>query len=77
MPWEMHEHHTSDGRLIITKERVKRHDYFQASRSNGRFVLNLVLLNKGEDEEEEDSVEEINGHDDENGVGMDSSGLEP
>ncbi|KAL3834029.1 hypothetical protein ACJIZ3_008765 [Penstemon smallii] len=77
MPWVMHKHHTSDGRFVITKEKVKRHEYFQAFWSNGRIVLNLVLLNEGEDEEEGDSMEEINGHDDENGGGMDSSGLEP
>ncbi|KAL3830475.1 hypothetical protein ACJIZ3_019277 [Penstemon smallii] len=81
MPWVMHKHHTSDGRLVITKEKVKRHEYFEAFRSNGRLVLNLVLLNDGENEDEEeekeDSVEEINGHDDDNGGGMDSSSLEP
>ncbi|KAL3834034.1 hypothetical protein ACJIZ3_008770 [Penstemon smallii] len=76
LPWVMHKHHTSDGRLVITKEKIKRHEYFEAFRSNGRLVLNLVLLNEGEDEEEEEE-EEINGHDDENGGGMDSFGLEP
>ncbi|KAK4390200.1 hypothetical protein Sango_2083300 [Sesamum angolense] len=44
MPWVMKRYYTSDGRLVIKEEKVKRHEYFEAYRSNGRLVLNLVPL---------------------------------
>ncbi|KAG8369241.1 hypothetical protein BUALT_Bualt15G0131100 [Buddleja alternifolia] len=47
MPWVMKKYYTSDGRLIIKEEKVKRHEYFQAHRSNGRLLLNLVAVQEG------------------------------
>lgn len=44
MPWVLKRHYTSDGRLILTEERVKHHEYFRAHRSNGRLTLQLVPL---------------------------------
>lgn len=44
MPWVLKRHYTSDGRLILTEERVKRHEYFRAHRANGRLTLQLVPL---------------------------------
>ncbi|KAI3459998.1 hypothetical protein Pfo_016661 [Paulownia fortunei] len=44
MPWVMKRYYSGDGRLIIKEEKVKRHEYFQVHRSNGRLVLNLVPL---------------------------------
>lgn len=44
MPWVLKRHHTSDGRLILSKEKVMRHEYFRAHRSNGRLILQLVPL---------------------------------
>ncbi|KAK4428447.1 hypothetical protein Salat_1144300 [Sesamum alatum] len=44
MPWVMRRYYTSDGRLVIKEEKVKRHEYFEAHRSNGRLVLNLIPL---------------------------------
>lgn len=42
--WVMHKYYTGDGRLIITEEKVKRHEFLQAHRSDGRLTLNLVPL---------------------------------
>lgn len=42
MPWVMKKYNMDDGRLIIREEKVKRHEYFQAHRSNGRLTLCLV-----------------------------------
>nr|XP_027093209.1 uncharacterized protein LOC113713635 [Coffea arabica] len=44
MPWIMKRYYTDDGRLIIKEEKVKRHEYFQANRSDGRLTLHLVPL---------------------------------
>ena len=44
MPWVLKRHYTDDGRLILTEEKVKHHEYFRAHRSNGRLTLQLVLL---------------------------------
>ncbi|KAL1536220.1 hypothetical protein AAHA92_28903 [Salvia divinorum] len=51
LEWEMKKYCTSDGRLIIRKERVRRHEYFIADRSDGRLVLNLVYLDEDDFEE--------------------------
>ncbi|KAL3845838.1 hypothetical protein ACJIZ3_003241 [Penstemon smallii] len=67
MPWVMRKYYGSDGRLIIKEEKVKRHEYFTAHRSNGRLVLNLVPLDDAVEEscrEHQNAVEEINGGDD-------------
>ncbi|XP_009617618.1 uncharacterized protein [Nicotiana tomentosiformis] len=45
MPWVMKRYYTPDGRLIIKEEKVKRFEYFEAHRTNGRLMLNLVPLN--------------------------------
>ncbi|CAA3002076.1 Hypothetical predicted protein [Olea europaea subsp. europaea] len=42
MPWVMKKYYMSDGRLIIREEKVERHEYFEAHRSNGRLLLNLI-----------------------------------
>lgn len=44
MPWVLKRHYTSDGRLVLTEEKVKHHEYFRAHRSNGRLTLELVPL---------------------------------
>jgi hypothetical protein len=44
MPWVLKRHYTSDGRLVLTEERVRRHEYFRAHRANGRLTLQLVPL---------------------------------
>jgi len=44
MPWVLKRYHTSDGRLILREEKVRRHEYFRAHRSNGRLTLHLVPL---------------------------------
>ncbi|XP_059281653.1 uncharacterized protein LOC132035406 [Lycium ferocissimum] len=57
MPWVMKRYHTPDGRLIIKEEKVKRFEYFEAHRIDGRLMLNLVPLN--------DDVSDSDGDDDE------------
>lgn len=52
IPWVMTRHYTSDGRLVIVEERVRRHEYFEAHRSDGRLVINLVALEKSDDDGE-------------------------
>jgi hypothetical protein len=44
MPWVLKRYYTSDGRLILREEKVRRHEYFRAHRSNGRLTLHLVPL---------------------------------
>ncbi|KAG6786241.1 hypothetical protein POTOM_007838 [Populus tomentosa] len=44
MPWILKRYYTSDGRLILREEKVRRHEYFRAHRSNGRLTLHLVPL---------------------------------
>lgn len=44
MPWVLRRHYTGDGRLILTEEKVRHHEYFRAHRSNGRLTLHLVPL---------------------------------
>ncbi|KAK9983405.1 hypothetical protein SO802_032930 [Lithocarpus litseifolius] len=46
MPWVLKRHYTSDGRLILTEERVKHHEYFRAHRADGRLTLQLVPLDE-------------------------------
>ncbi|KAF3668980.1 hypothetical protein FXO38_07816 [Capsicum annuum] len=46
MPWVMKRYYTSDGRLIIKEEKIERFEYFEAHRTNGRLMLNLVPLNE-------------------------------
>ncbi|KAH7524444.1 hypothetical protein FEM48_Zijuj06G0119800 [Ziziphus jujuba var. spinosa] len=50
MPWVLKRHYTSDGRLILTEEKVKHHEYFRAHRSNGRLTLQLVPLDDDDDD---------------------------
>ncbi|KAE8725029.1 Detected protein of unknown function [Hibiscus syriacus] len=80
MPWVLKRYYTSDRRLIIRRERVGFNEYFQAHRSNGRLVLDLVpfdyINNEFDDKEagvneEDDRVDvldnetdTINDHDD-------------
>lgn len=51
--WVMHKYYTGDGRLIITEEKVKRHEYLQAHRSDGRLTLDFVPVDDAVEEEEE------------------------
>ncbi|KAK2993385.1 hypothetical protein RJ640_007644 [Escallonia rubra] len=44
MPWVFRRHYTADGRLVIIEEKVERHEYFRAHRSDGRLTLQLVPL---------------------------------
>jgi hypothetical protein len=64
MPWVLKRHYTSDGRLILTEERVRHHEYFRAHRANGRLTLQLVPLDdsvwppsSSADEDESDKEE--------------------
>ncbi|KAL9171945.1 hypothetical protein ABFS82_03G013700 [Erythranthe guttata] len=58
MPWVMTRHHTGDGRLVITEEKLSRHEYFETHRSGGRLVINLVALeNDGGGEEDDERWE--------------------
>ncbi|PQP94920.1 hypothetical protein Pyn_25715 [Prunus yedoensis var. nudiflora] len=41
MPWILKRHYTTDGRLILTEEKVRHHEYFRAHRSNGRKCWNI------------------------------------
>lgn len=44
VPSVLKREYTSDGRLLLKEEKVRRHEYFQAHRSNGRLTLKLVSL---------------------------------
>ncbi|XP_030541469.1 uncharacterized protein LOC115748938 [Rhodamnia argentea] len=69
MPWVLRRHYTGDGRLILTEEKVRHHEYFRARRANGRLTLQLVPLDGDnpcfptvadeEEEQEEEEEEEI------------------
>ncbi|KAL3733236.1 hypothetical protein ACJRO7_022721 [Eucalyptus globulus] len=69
MPWVLRRQYTSDGRLILTEEKVRHHEYFRARRANGRLTLHLVpldgddpclstIMDEEEEEEEEQDEEE-------------------
>ncbi|XP_022894502.1 protein FAF-like, chloroplastic isoform X2 [Olea europaea var. sylvestris] len=62
MPWVMNKYYTNDGRLIIREEKVKRHEYFEAHRSNGRLILNLIPSDD-EVDDDDDQIDEIDGQD--------------
>ncbi|XWS15050.1 hypothetical protein CRYUN_Cryun35bG0061100 [Craigia yunnanensis] len=55
MPWVLKRYYTSDGRLILSEEKVRHHEYFRAHRSNGRLTLHLVPL---DDIDEIDDIED-------------------
>ncbi|XP_055835058.1 uncharacterized protein LOC129903523 [Solanum dulcamara] len=59
MPWVMKRYHTSDGRLIIKEEKLKRFEYFETHRTDGRLMLNLVPLNDDDvcDSDDDDDVD--------------------
>ncbi|KAK4341415.1 hypothetical protein RND71_039916 [Anisodus tanguticus] len=57
MPWVMKRYYTSDGRLIIKEEKVKRFEYFETHRTDGRLMLNLVPLNDDVSDSEDDVIE--------------------
>ncbi|KAL1199481.1 hypothetical protein V5N11_007855 [Cardamine amara subsp. amara] len=44
VPSVLKREYTSDGRLLLKEEKVHRHEYFQAHRSNGRLTIQLVSL---------------------------------
>ncbi|XP_022992861.1 uncharacterized protein LOC111489066 [Cucurbita maxima] len=64
IPWVMKRQYTGDGRLILTEEKVKHHEFFRAHRSDGRLMLQLVTMDdqeldeEGDEEEEEEEEEE-------------------
>ncbi|XP_061988843.1 uncharacterized protein LOC133707299 [Rosa rugosa] len=69
MPWVLKRHYTTDGRLILTEEKVRHHEYFRAHRSNGRLTLQLVplddeLLASPLTANQKDNMDEANAHDD-------------
>ena len=53
MPWILTRHYV-DGRLILRRQRVQHHEYFQTLRENGRLILNLVTMECDDDDEEEE-----------------------
>jgi len=64
MPYVLKRFYTNEGRLIIKEEKVKHHEYFHASRENGRLTLKLVPLDHDDynffarsDEEQEEEEE--------------------
>ncbi|KAK6792401.1 hypothetical protein RDI58_011482 [Solanum bulbocastanum] len=59
MPWVMKRYHTSDGRLIIKEEKVKRFEYFETQRTEGRLMLNLIPLNDdvGDSDDDDDAAD--------------------
>ncbi|KAJ8541409.1 hypothetical protein K7X08_002225 [Anisodus acutangulus] len=59
MPWVMKRYHTPDGRLIIKEEKVKRFEYFETHRSDGRLKLKLVPLNDDDLDSEDDDGDVI------------------
>lgn len=58
MPWVLKRHYTGDGRLILTEEKVRHHEYFRAHRSDGRLMLQLVALDDGDGESGQDQEDE-------------------
>ncbi|KAM1204073.1 hypothetical protein ACFX2J_019809 [Malus domestica] len=71
MPWVLKRHYTTDGRLILTEEKVRHHEYFRAHRSNGRLRLQLVPLDGQalvppiiccNDEHEDEEVDDHDGY---------------
>lgn len=42
VPSVLKREYTSDGRLILKEEKVRRHEYFRAHRANGRLTIHLV-----------------------------------
>ncbi|XP_062099000.1 target of rapamycin complex 2 subunit AVO1 [Humulus lupulus] len=64
MPWVLRRDYTSDGRLILTEEKVLRHEYFRAHRSNGRLTLQLVPLDDDDDDDDDDNNVEDDDDDD-------------
>ena len=61
MPWVLTRRCTNDGKLILTEERGKYQEYFEAKREHGRLLLSLVSLgddDKVEQTEEEEEEEE-------------------
>ncbi|XP_041013885.1 uncharacterized protein LOC121257076 [Juglans microcarpa x Juglans regia] len=76
MPWVLRRHYTSDGRLILTEEKVRHHEYFQAHRANGRLTLQLVPLDDddawlndinpfADDDQEDQPQSDISDHEEE------------
>ncbi|MED6122060.1 hypothetical protein PIB30_036185 [Stylosanthes scabra] len=57
--WALKRYHTSDGRLILKEEKVKRQEWFRAHRSNGRLILQLVPLSDDDDVEAEEQDDEV------------------
>ncbi|XP_004238512.2 uncharacterized protein [Solanum lycopersicum] len=63
MPWVMKRYHTSDGRLIIKEEKVKRFEYFETHRTEGRLMLNLIPLNDDAGDSDDDNDAAADGGD--------------
>ncbi|QHO30038.1 hypothetical protein HN51_018457 [Arachis hypogaea] len=59
--WALKRYRTSDGRLILREEKVKGREYFQAHRSNGRLILQLIPLGD-DDAAAEERDENDNNH---------------
>ncbi|CAM8998864.1 unnamed protein product [Rhodiola kirilowii] len=67
MPWVMKRYYTADGRLVIRKEMVRRHEYFRAHRADDRLVLQLIGL-------DDDDFENCCSIDDHHGVDVEIFG---
>ena len=70
MPWVLKRQYTSDGRLILTEQKARHHEYFRAHRSNGRLTLQLVPIDDADDDVSDAPplVDGVNDEDDSNNV---------
>ncbi|XP_057439962.1 protein FAF-like, chloroplastic [Lotus japonicus] len=59
MPWVLKRYTTSEGRLILKEEKVKRHEYFRTHREDGRLILELVPLDDDDYYLEKNEEEEL------------------
>ncbi|KAG7590522.1 The fantastic four family [Arabidopsis suecica] len=64
VPSVLKREYTSDGRLLLKEEKVRRHEYFQAHRSNGRLTLQLVSLDDGYHHHAPDVKDGVDDHND-------------
>ncbi|XP_051124386.1 heavy metal-associated isoprenylated plant protein 32 [Andrographis paniculata] len=64
-PWVMRKYYTDDGRLVITEEKLRRHEYFRAHRSDGRLVMSFVPADDDDDDEDENENENEDSDDEE------------
>ncbi|KAL5982062.1 hypothetical protein ACLOJK_016131 [Asimina triloba] len=51
MPWVLKRSYTDNGRLVIHEVKVRRHDFFRASRADGRLTLHRMHMDEPEEME--------------------------